>query len=147
MSAKAIVNEVVALLTAEFTALTVVKGIPRSLPEGDVLYLFHQGSADVNKAGQGIIKRSHLIAMRLWIHPTVGDEAQEDALMDYTDSLTDYWYTHHKVGNLADNAKLSQPDGEDVRAAFDQYTIDGSQEYRQRYFVLRVDETVGFTMS
>lgn len=147
MTAKAIVNEVVTLLTAEFTGLTVVKGIPRSLPTGDVLYLFHMGSDDVNKAGQGIVKRSHLIAMRLWIHPAVGDEAQEDLLMDYTDSLTNYWYTHHKVGNLADNANLNQPDGREVRAAFDEYKIDGSQEYRQRYFVLRVDETVGFTMS
>lgn len=147
MSAKAIVNEVKALLAAEFAGLVVLKGIPRSLPEGDVLYLFHQGSADANKAGQGIVKRRHLIAMRLWIHPSAGDEAQEDALMDYTDALTDYWYTHHKLGDLADNARLAQPDGEDVRAAFDQYRIDGSQEYRQRYFVLAVDETVGFTMS
>lgn len=147
MSSKAIVDEVLTLLTAQFTGLVVLKGNPRTLPDGHVLYLYHQGRADVKKAGQGIIKRTHLIALGLRIHLTIGDAAAEDLLMDTADALADFWYTHHKVSNLADNAVLTEPDGQDVRSAFPAYVIDGSQEYRARSFVLSVDETVGFTMS
>lgn len=154
MSSKAIVNRVVDLLTAGFPNLTVLKGNPRTLPNGDVLYVYHQGRNDRKKAGQGIIKRTHLLAIELRVHLGIGDAAAEDLLMDTADALADLWYTHHRLTTtaggddpIADTAVLTEPDGEDVRSAFPAYVIDGSQEYRARQFVLSVEETVGFTMS
>ena len=86
-SSKAILNQAKTLIAAALTGVNVVKGVPERLPEGDVLYLYHQGFDDGKKAGQGVIKRTHLIALRLYVHLSIGDEAAEDKLLDLSDAL------------------------------------------------------------
>jgi hypothetical protein len=137
------------VLAATITEATIVLGIPKTVPDGElIIYLYHDGSQDLEKAGPSLVQRTHTIPIHVLLRMSVGDteEAAELELMGLHDRICNAFYADHTLGGLASNAVIGQRD-QPRGAAAGAYVFEGTSEYRHRWWTLMAQELLSFAIS
>lgn len=150
MSTTAIVQAVQSILQTAVPQATIALGIPSSVPDGEtVIYLYHDGSQDADKAGPGIVQRTHTIPIHVLLRMSPGDTAQsaELELMALHDTISDAFYAHHTLNGTCSAATLGQRDMPRGAGAGGAYVFEGTSEYRHRWWTLTAQETLSFTIA
>jgi hypothetical protein len=132
-------------LTSQGFQANVLLGIPKVLNDNIVLYIYHDGSTDADKAGPGVVRRTHIVPVHLLVLTTADDAETENLLMALHDAISDAFYTNHTLGGAAVAADLLQANG-DQRSGV-QYVLQGGAEYRHRWWTLHAAEDRVFTFS
>ena len=149
MSTTAVVLAVQDILQATIPEATVALGIPKTVPDGEiVIYLYHDGSQDVEKAGPTNVQRSHTIPIHVLLRLSTPDtpESIELELLALHDRIQNAFYDHHTLNGTATNAVLGQRD-QPRGAAAGAYVYEGTSEFRHRWWTLTATETLSFEIA
>ena len=150
MSTTAIVQAVQAVVASTVPEADVVMlGIPKLIPDGElIIYIYHDGSQDLEKAGPTNVLRTHTIPIHVLLRMSSPDTDQsiELQLMDLHDRLCGAFYPHHTLGGISSDVRMGQRD-QPRGAASGAYVFEGTSEYRHRWWTLSADEQLSFTIS
>jgi hypothetical protein len=149
VSTTALVQATQAILQTTVPEATIALGIPKTVPDGEVIiYLYHDGSSDEEKAGPTKVQRTHTIPIHVLLRVSGSDTAEstELELMALHDRISDAFYAEHTLSGTATDATLGQRDQPRGGAA-GAYVFEGTSEYRHRWWTLTATETLSFVIS
>jgi hypothetical protein len=149
MSAVDIVTVARFVLEEAISEANVVIGIHRTIPDGEiVMYLYHDGSEDVEKSGPIIVQRTHTVPIHLLLRVGTGDtdDAVEIEIMDLHDRICNAFYSHRTLSGACSSAILGQRD-QPRGAGSGAYVFEGTSEYRHRWWTLVASETLSFPVT
>lgn len=149
MSAAGIVTAARVVLADAIAEANVVMGIHRTIPAGEiVLYLYHDGSFDVEKSGPIVVQRTHTVPIHLLLRVAAGDadDAVETEIMNLHDRICNAFYSHRTLSGACTSAILGQRD-QPRGAAAGAYVFEGTSEYRHRWWTLTATETLSFPVT
>jgi hypothetical protein len=144
VSTTAIVQAVQSVLQA-----TIALGIPKTIPDGElVIYLYHDGSQDAEKAGPTKVQRTHTVPIHALLRVSGADTAEsvELEMMALHDRISNAFYAEHTLNGTASDAVLGQRDQPRGGAA-GAYVFEGTSEYRHRWWTLTATEILSFVIS
>lgn len=150
MSTKAILQAAQSILQTAVAALTplptAVIGIPKTLADQAVLYLFHDGYTDVEKTND-LVLRTHTIGIHLALREPADALTTELAFADFSDAIAGAYYTNRKLNNTAQTSEFKQSDGNFSKVAQSSaYMTSEGATYRHRWWALEAVEYVGYAM-
>lgn len=149
MSTTAIVQATQSILQAAVPTATIALGIPKTVPDGEVIiYIYHDGSQDTEKAGPTKVQRTHTIPIHALLRVSGADTAEsvELEMMALHDVVCGAFYAHHTLNDTAADATLGQRDQPRGGAA-GAYVFEGTSEYRHRWWTLTATEVLSFVIS
>jgi hypothetical protein len=150
MTTKAILQAAQSILQTAVNGLTpkptATIGVPKTVNDQAVLYLFHDGYTDTEKTND-LVLRTHTIGIHLLLREPADSQTTELAFADFNDAIAGAYYTNRKLNNTAQTSALKQSDGNFSKVSQSSaYTIAEGATYRQRWWSLEAVEYVGYTM-
>lgn len=152
MSSAAIVAATQSILQAALTAagetsFAVVQGVPKAVNTDTVLYLWHEGYDEAQKAGPGWVRRTHSIPIHLLVLSTGDDAAAEARLLALSDLIAGVFYTNRKLNLTAATSQLVQAGANSRLAQTQPYVLYANAEYRHRWWTLNAAEDLVYAFA
>jgi hypothetical protein len=133
VSSVLIVQAVQSILATALPSATVLLGIPRTVNDAAVVYLYHQGYSETPKTTT-IQQRTHVVNIHLLLMTAADDDEAELELLQYNDAIADLFYTNRLLNGTAATSQLHQQAVSGGNAPA--FIVYGTVEYRHRWWTL-----------